>query len=154
MAYSVDMSSTLDDIWATRSADGTFCHKIEIDTSATNLGAALHKVTAIPAGTFIQGVIVYCTTVEGATATIDVGDHTDADTAIDIDGWIDGANLNSLVATSTGQAATTEEYASGKYYPATKDLTITVNNALDAAIFELFIFGRHVDGRVWEYPAS
>lgn len=143
MAYSTDRSTTLNPMWTQAPAGEAFHHVIRYDASQLNLGAALHKITTIPAGTFIQGVVVECETAEGGTATVDIGDHTDADTAVDIDGWIDGANLNSAsTATSTGQAATTEEYTGGKFYVASKDLTMTVNNALDAAIFKITIFGR------------
>lgn len=146
MAYSTDQSTALDKMWNNRAVGGTFSHKITFDTSGTNLAAALHKVTQVPAGAFVEGVVIDCQTAEGATATIDVGLHSDADTAVDIDGFIDGANLNSAgTATSTGQAATTEEFASGRFFPVALDLTITVNNALDAAVFDMYIHGKYLD---------
>lgn len=127
-------------------AGKTFVLKHTLDCAEDNVSAA-EKVFLfdIPAGTLVKDLAVEVETVEGGTLTIDVGDYSDTDTAVDADGYIDGMNGNSLGASKAsdltlangaaiGDAHTfSPAYWNGKYYRTAAIIAALFNNAADAA---------------------
>ncbi len=114
--------------------------KKTIDFSKVN--AAVNDVVKlfnIPADVLIQDVVANVKTAEGGTLTFDIGDYLKAtDAAVDADGYIDGANGNTVAASKTSGGATA--YASGKAYIAdTAYLGLEVKNAADAAVIEVTV---------------
>ena len=124
--------------------------KFLIDTKAVNIGSGdIVKLLEIPAKTKIVDVVAHVTTAEGGTLTIDIGDYLTADdTAVDADGYLDGANGNSAAATKASTFALTEgtpntiapAYTTGRYYPAANSwLGVLFNNAADAAVIDVSV---------------
>lgn len=122
-----------------------FAIPFEIDTATTNVTSGdVLKLMTIPADTMIVDVIANVTTAEGGTLTIDIGDYLIAtDVAVDADGYLDGANCNSVAAskTSDGTVATpTPAYIKGKVYTSRNSyLGVLFNNSADAAIIEITV---------------
>lgn len=127
-----------------------------INTATTNVaGSDVLKLMDIPAKTLIERVIAHVTTAEGGTLTLDVGTYLSADdTAVDADGFLDGANGNSagvydsatetltLTEGTPNTAATSPAYARGKYFgDGTAYLGVLFNNAADAAIINIQVIG-------------
>jgi len=105
-----------------------------IDTASQNLGAADVAVLAfIPPRHYIEAVRLEVETVEGGVATVDIGLFSDAGTtAIDADGFIDGADVNAATMVNSAEGATA--YAKGYTTGATGAyLCLTAVAALDAA---------------------
>lgn len=78
-------------------------HSIAANQMAVNDTMPLFK---IPAGMHVIGASVETLVVEGAAATVDMGI-----TGGDVDGYIDGATVNSLGVVVSGDAATAEPIA-------------------------------------------
>jgi hypothetical protein len=99
----------------------------------------IDEVFRILAGTFVLAVFAKVVTVEGGTLTFDVGDGAT------VDGYIDGANGNTLgyagskpLALAEGTPNTlVEAFADGKLYTADDTIDIKVIDAADAAVIAL-----------------
>lgn len=133
-----------------------FCIDIPIDCDAVNAGSAeVQLIMDIPAGTLIKRVAIYQTTLEGGTLTVDIGDHlpdSPTYTVVDADGYMDGMDLNSAVGWITDEVTISSEGAAspaygvnGKLYTADSCLSITYNNAADAAQFVVRVWGAYAD---------
>ncbi len=92
------------------------------------------EVIPVPAKSLVMRVGYDVTTAEGATATFDLGDGSDAD------GYLNDISLNSVasgaMALTLAEAApnTVAGYTNGKYYSAADTLDVTINSAsVDAA---------------------
>ncbi len=88
----------------------------------------------LPAKSFVMRVGYDVTTAEGASATFDFGDGSDAD------GYLNDISLNSVasgaMALTLAEAApnTVAGYTNGKYYSAADTIDVTINSAsVDAA---------------------
>lgn len=108
-----------------------------IDCSVTNLGAAAHELFDIPAYFTHFSTYVEALTLEGGTATIDIGV-----TGGDVDGLIDGANVNSATIWRSGDAATAEVLSmqgaeAGNMLLADTTFSLLANNALDTAVIRI-----------------
>ena len=116
----------------------------KFDCAVDTLTAAeVIEVFDIPKDTFVLAVGVRCETAEGATATIDIGDETNAD------GFIDGADMNSASTNASSNNVTAggtnaafgvsvETTGGGKYYTDADTIDILVNNTMDAAAFTVW----------------
>lgn len=130
------------------------CYRLQkrIDTATSNLGSGdIVALFNIPANTYIQSVHIEVETAEGGTATVDVGLHSDlASTPTEYasgsaDGFLDGVSVNSTAGTILSSTTPTltegtpntysPEFFVGKAVTTAALLTMTVNNALDAAVF-------------------
>ena len=123
-----------------------------IDTATVNIGSGdIVKLLPIPAGTLVEQVIAVVRTEEGGTLTFDLGDYLIADdTAVNADGFLDGADGNSAGVYKSSTFALTEgtpntidpAYTTGKVYTAaTAYLGVLFNNAADAAIIDIHVVG-------------
>jgi len=103
----------------------------------------------IPAGTYISAVFMNCTTAEGATATVAIGDSDNAA------GWMAATSINTLgipVATgvaSFGKTISTDTYGAlhGKAYGAVNTLKLTFATAadIDLAVFDIYVVCCFID---------
>ncbi len=116
------------------SARTAFVLEREVDFAATNYaGTDVLQLIDIPAKTLVLTVVSDVVTAEGGTLTYDVGDGSDPD------GFIDGANGNSVGTTASslalteGAPNTITGYSGGKFYAAADTLDMVINNAADAA---------------------
>ena len=102
-----------------------------VDEAAQN---DVFEVLYIPAKTLVLGVQYQVLTAEGGTLTFDIGDGDD------VDGYIDGANGNTLgsgfttLSLTAGTPDTVTGYSNGKYYAAADTIDIKLLNAADAAV--------------------
>lgn len=101
--------------------------------------ADVYEILNIPAKTLVLRVGYDVTTVEGATATVHIGDGSDAD------GFVASANLNSVgsgasaLALTEGAPNTVTGYSGGKYYSAADTIDLTLNNnGIDAAVVRVW----------------
>lgn len=117
----VDMEEISDELNAT------------IDGSATDVV----ELWDIPQGCHINSVLMDVTTVEGATATVAVGDGTS--TA----GFMAATSINALTTTTMGGTIITDAFGAvgGKLYLATDTLDLLFATAadIDAAVFDLYL---------------
>jgi hypothetical protein len=131
--------------------------KFTIDTATTNVaGSDVLKLMDIPENTLIQDVIVDVRTAEGGTLTIDIGDYLSSnDNAVDADGYIDGANGNSLGVTKASDITLTDgtpntispAYHNGRFYDDGDEyLGILFNNAANAAVFDVYVVAVNCNG--------
>lgn len=127
-----------------------FTMPFTIDTAKVNVGSGdIVKLLNIPANVLVRDVVANVKTAEGETLTIDIGDYLEADdAAIDADGYIDGANGNSVAAVKASTFELTEgapntvgpAYTTGKFYPAaTSYIGVLFNNAADAAVIDVHV---------------
>ena len=108
-----------------------------VDCATTNLAAAAHELFDIPAGMTHFSTYVDPITLEGGTATIDIGV-----TAVDVDSLIDGANVNAATTWRSGDAAPAEVLSmqgaeAGEMLLADTTFSLLANNALDTAVFRV-----------------
>ncbi len=97
------------------------------------------EVIPVPAKSLVMRVGYDVTTAEGATATFDLGDGSDAD------GYLNDVDLNSVasgvmaLALTEGTPNTISGYSNGKYYSAADTIDITLNNnAINVAVVRLW----------------
>jgi hypothetical protein len=97
------------------------------------------EVIPVPAKTLVMRVGYDVTTAEGATATFDLGDGSDAD------GYLNDVDLNSVgsgvmsLALTEGTPNTIAGYSNGKYYSAADTIDMTLNNnAINAAVVRVW----------------
>lgn len=106
-----------------------------LDTADQNVGSGdVVHLFNIPANTFIQLVNVNVETLEGGTATVDIGDYTAASppVAIDADGFHNNLDLNNATGwVSSDQNSAAYQY--GDYSAVARVIGLLANNALDAA---------------------
>ena len=106
----------------------------------TALGSGdVYEILELPAKTLVLRVGYDVTTAEGATATVHIGDASDAD------GFVASANLNSVgsgvstLALTEGAPNTITGYSGGKYYSAADTIDLTLNNAsIDTAVVRVW----------------
>jgi len=99
----------------------------------------VYEILELPAKTLVLRVGYDVTTAEGATATVHVGDGSDAD------GFLASVNLNSVgsgvsaLALTEGAPNTITGYSGGKYYSAADTIDLTLNNAsIDLAVVRVW----------------
>jgi hypothetical protein len=97
------------------------------------------EVIPVPAKSLVMRVGYDVTTAEGATATFDLGDGSDAD------GYLNDVDLNSVasgvmaLALTEGTPNTIAGYSNGKYYSAADTIDITLNNnAINVAVVRIW----------------
>jgi hypothetical protein len=97
------------------------------------------EVIPVPAKSLVMRVGYDVTTAEGATATFDLGDGSDAD------GYLNDVDLNTVasgvmaLALTEGTPNTITGYSNGKYYSAADTIDITLNNnAINVAVVRLW----------------
>lgn len=97
------------------------------------------EVIPVPAKTLVMRVGYDVTTAEGATATFDLGDGSDAD------GYLNDVDLNSVgsgvmsLALTEGTPNTIAGYSNGKYYSAADTIDMTLNNnAINVAVVRVW----------------
>lgn len=99
------------------------------DASAVNMASGdVFKILTIDAGVLVRSIKILTATAEGGAATFDVGDSASGTT------FDDGIDVNATAGTL--EATSTLTY---KYYSAANYLTLTMNNALDAAKFYVIV---------------
>ncbi len=110
-----------------------------LDFNATNEGgvarssADVLELFNVPANTLVMSVAYVVQTAEGGTLTFDLGDGSD------VDGFVDGANGNSVgggansLALAEADPNTVVGYSGGKYYAAADTIDMVLNNDADAA---------------------
>lgn len=127
--------------------------KFHVDMAAisTSLAATINGSAAdvvqiwdIPQGCIIEKVLMNVTTVEGAAATVAVGDGDSAAC------YMAATSINALTTTTKGgSAVTTDAYAiiGGKLYKTadTLDLTFATAADIDAAVFDLYVVCEFID---------
>lgn len=109
----------------------------EIDCSVDNIGSSdVWQAFSLPAGTLIHEVGAVCKTAEGGTLTVDVGF-----TGGDVDGFLDGVNMNSAGAAykSTAYESTQNAYDSGYYLSSADTIDFLFNNAADTAVIYAYV---------------
>lgn len=94
----------------------------------------------IPAGTYIQSVLLDVTTLEGAAATVAIGDGTAAA------GFLAATSINAIGKTGT---VITDAFGAtgGKMYATTDtlDLTFGTDADIDTAIFDVYVICVFID---------
>lgn len=97
------------------------------------------EVIPVPAKTLVMRVGYDVTTAEGATATFDLGDGSDAD------GFLNDVDLNAVgsgvmaLALTEGTPNTITGYSNGKYYSAADTIDVTLNNnAINVAVVRIW----------------
>lgn len=101
------------------------------------------EVIAIPAGTFIQGVVWEVETVEGAARNFAIGDGSDTDGFVATTSANSTASGASLLALGEGTPNTITGYSAGKYYAAadTIDVLAVTSGGLTGAKIRIKAFG-------------
>ncbi len=120
--------------WQTKLLEAT------LDCSKHNLGAAdVAELIDIPAQTFVHKVFWSVEKAEGSAVTFDIGDGSDTD------GYVDGANGNS-VASGVNSLTLTEAtpntvtgYSNGKYYSAADTIDVLAVAAVDAMVLRVAV---------------
>jgi len=98
-----------------------------LDTAQTNQAADdIWEALSVPAGAIVSQVGLVVLTAEGGTLTIDVGDS-------DVDGFLDGVNVNSAGAIYNSLSTGTPAYTAGKYFSSADTIDCKFINAADAA---------------------
>ena len=124
---------------------GTYRVTATVDFNEDNYSAAdVLQLINVPAYTRVLAVAWVVETVEGATLTFDIGDGDDTD------GYIDGANGNSLSGGDSGDMVLAEAapptmvgYAlEGQYYTAADTIDLIPVNDADAAKITVIAFMR------------
>jgi hypothetical protein len=130
----------------------TKVHRVEVELDFAAIAAARSAAGAaalasgdvieampLPAKSFVLAVGYDVTTAEGASATFDLGDGSDAD------GYLNDISLNSVasgaMALALAEAApnTVAGYSNGKYYAAADTIDVTLNSAsVDAATVRIW----------------
>lgn len=117
----------------------SFVKRIDFSIAANNMvNLDTMKIFDLLAGFHIFLVEVETLTAQGAAATIDIG--VTGGTA---DGYINGADINTVGVVSAGDAGTAESVAmetSGLRLAAAETVSILANNTLDAAVIIVRIF--------------
>lgn len=108
-----------------------------IDASALTITAAAHELFDIPAYAMHVTTYVEALTVEGGTATIDIGV-----TGGDVDSLIDGADVNATTIWRSGDASTAEVLSmqgaeAGNMLLADTTFSLLANNELDTAVIRI-----------------
>lgn len=128
---------------AVEGGERSICHK-RISFVDYPMGSAdVMYVMKMPALTHIHSVSLYVVTGEGATATVDVGSYSDVAAGVtdgQADGWLNNANIETAgVAISSGVNGATWGLVTGKFHAGIMYLGILANNALDAAVIDLWV---------------
>lgn len=133
MKFHVDMAAITEELAAV------------VDGSASDTLA----IWDIPAGTYISAVFMNVTTVEGATATVAIGDTDSAA------GWMAATSINALSINDTtlvagfGKTIASDTYGAlhGKAYGAVNSLLLTFATAadIDAAVFDIYVVCTFID---------
>lgn len=116
--------------------------RYHVDFSLINSGSGLAAtesalVAYIPAGFVYEDLIPILRTAEGVAATLDIGISTD------VDGFLDGGNMNGT-ANATVAKAGTETIARGTYFHAATGLEVLTPAAaatLDGAVLDIVLVG-------------
>lgn len=121
-------------------------YEVILDCATTNLSAAAHPLFDIPARRTHFATYVEALTLEGGTATIDIGV-----TAVDVDSLIDGANVNSATIWRSGDASTAEVLSmqgaeAGNMLLADTTFSLLANNALDTAVIRIVSVWINMEG--------
>lgn len=149
MAYTLalDLSggSAANKVAASAGTPATWVRKV-CDFATNNVSSgAIVGVLRLPKHSVLHGAILRVVTAEGGTATVDLGIHS-ADvsgSAVDIDGILDGVDINAAAGTGyygqqvTPIAGTAVTDNVKLLMQADNLLTLTVNNDLDTAIIEI-----------------
>ncbi len=135
MPTTISYDSSYDRAGGLQSPSGGFI-SATFDATNQNMGIAdVWQALNIPAGMMVHDVGVIVLTVEGETATMDVGDATVAD------GWIDGLNLETLGTGAVGAISSlnnSSEYAGGKYYATADTIDCTFVTATEDCKFIIY----------------
>ncbi len=113
-----------------------FTHFIELDFATTNRASGdILQLFDIPAGSWVPLVGYQVVTAEGGVFTFDIGL-----TGVDADGFIDGADGNTVGRGVSGPVTLAEAapntvvgYSGGHFFSATDTIDLLLNNAADAA---------------------
>lgn len=117
---------------------GIIAVRLDFSKVPASSGDVIQAVN-IPADTLVTEVLVHQETPEGATATIDVGDGSNAD------GWLDGIDINSsttdVIYSSMKNAGTDEAYGKkgGKWYGSADTIDVTANANLSTAVIDIIV---------------
>lgn len=119
---------------------------VDLKTNALGSGE-LARIFNVPKGTKVHQIEWKVTTVEGATLTFDIGDYLDSnDNAVNVDGWVNGANGNSLASGNSDPVITQGTpstiaplYGLGKWYSTDNWIGLKVIDAADAAVIEVWM---------------
>jgi len=101
----------------------------------------VYQIFSLPAKTLVLRVGYDVTTVEGGTATFDLGDGSDTDGYLnDIDLNTVGSGVMALALTDASPGVTVTAYSGGKYYSAADTIDMVLNNnTIDAAVVRVWI---------------
>jgi len=110
----------------------------ELAATVDGSAADIVQLWDIPVGCKILGVLVNVTTVEGAAATVAIGDGTQPA------GFMAAGSINALTTTTMlGSSTATDAYAiiGGKLYLTTDTLDLTFATAadIDLAVFDVYV---------------
>lgn len=131
--------------------------EVVVNTATTNRTAAdVLVLFSFDEDVVVEKLEMIVKTAEGGTLTVDVGDYSDAGTtAVDADGFLDGASGNATAGTLASSTviagdpgAYTSAYAQGRYLAgatATKYICALINNDADAAILLFRVYYNHVN---------
>lgn len=115
-----------------------------LDFAETNRSSGdVLQLFDIPAGTLVSHVEANVITAEGATCTADLGL-----TGVDVDGFLDGLNLNSAARSCSAPPALVEgapnalnpAYGLGKFFATTDTIDLLLNNNASAAKVTISVF--------------
>jgi hypothetical protein len=123
--------------------------RFNIDTSATNLGAADVAVLAdLPAGSIVV-THAFCspTTAEGATGSVDLGLRPTSGAAFtaDLAGLLDDKSVNSANVSTNNVGSGNPQIGSVITATDGAQLCLTANDALDTAVFDIIVELTYVD---------
>ena len=104
-------------------------NKVDFSAHPCTAAGGVVEVLSIPAGAYVERVILRVDTAEGGTATGDLGDGTDPN------GYDDAMNLNAAANTCYSSVAGTDALAEGKYYSAADTIDLSLDHDLDAGIY-------------------
>lgn len=103
------------------------------------------QILQVPAQTVVHAVGLEVLVPEGGTATVDVG-------STDVDGYLDGVDVNAATGTSYATSDGATGYATGFYYGSADTIDLLMVNALDTAVLRVWAICTSVDGSV-EYQS-
>lgn len=89
------------------------------------------EILKIPAKAYVERVVLRIDTVEGGTATADVGDGDDPN------GYLDHVDLDATAGDVFSSIKLTDNYAEGHYYPDADTIDISLDNNMDAGIYTI-----------------
>lgn len=111
-----------------------------VDFSEHNAASAdIFQIMTLPAGFVFLACHAYLMTAEGGAGTIDIG------VSGDVDGFLDGGDVNGTTNTLIASGGASATIAAGKLYATATDVQVTANAALDAAVVKIVFTGYMVD---------